>query len=120
MPNTQPPPSRRVQIEQYSPVLTFAKNDIASNNKGVFYKCAASNVTKVQNNQSVQTNACNNGGPDENTAWVKLGDSTVVDLSQPVFATSFNSNLNFKIGDYYADSTQMKVFKCIGNDPNQV
>jgi len=119
MPNTQPPPSRRVQIEAYSPLLSFAKNDIVASN-GVWFKCSASNVTKVMSGQSIMTNACNNGGPQENTgAWVKLGDNTVVDLTQPVFATAWNENLNFKIGDYYADSSLKKVFKCIGSDPSQ-
>lgn len=105
MPNTQPPPSRRIQTELYSPVLNFFKNDMASFN-GIWYRCTAEDVSKTKNNKTIITNACNNGTPTDNTtSWVKVGDANTVDLTPPIFATAWNENLNFKIGDYYADSS---------------
>jgi hypothetical protein len=82
----------------------------------IWYRCTTPNVTKTIGNKKVPTNACNNSNPTLNvTAWTKVGETSIIDLTPSVFATAFNENLNFKIGDYYADSQLQKVFKCVGN-----
>jgi hypothetical protein len=87
---------------------------------GIWYRCKAEDVSKTVNSKTIITNACNNGTPTDNTtSWLPVGDASTVDLTPPIFATAWNENLNFKIGDYYADSAQQKIFKCIGNDPTQ-
>lgn len=105
IPNEAPPPSRRVQIEEWSSVLTFYKNDVATL-KSDSYKCIADDVEKVQNGQTFTTNTCNNGKPDELTSsWKKIGSTSTVNLTQAVYATPFNAFVNYKVGDYYADAT---------------
>jgi len=71
----------------------------------IWYRCSTPDVSKTKGNKTVPTNACNNGDPIKNIiAWTRVGETSNVDLTPSVFATAFNENLNYKIGDYYADS----------------
>ena len=65
-------------------------------------------------------NPCRKGNPEKNaTSWTLIAATDAIDLTPPILATAWNDNLNFKIGDYYADSSLEKVFKCVGNYPSQ-